>query len=445
MSDTGEKTQTNEAPQAAANRGDLATFSRPRIAYHPAIQERFGVDQAGWRALTDAIWPAAKTADAVVLALSYCKARNLDPFKRPVHIVPVWSKEAGRLIESVWPGIGELRTTAFRTGLYAGRDQPEYGPDVEETLDGVKMRYPEWCAITVYRLSKSGERMPYPGPRVYWAETYATAKRDTTAPNEMWRRRPHGQIEKCAEAAALRAAFPEELGNDYTAEEMAGQVIDPDGNVERGNAPVVVDKKQSNLERFETRHAPVTDVADYFEVVNILGNVIQYHDASDAVAAYQEALDVAEKARGESGLTTVWDNNQPFMNQLDERGPPDLSKELSLEYGKRREAAAAREEHKVPHGTGGAPVSDAGHDTVSDNEVRGAAPVADRPGASGSTQLAGTQEHPGENLPPDGQETPQAGSRQPERDGHTASASPAGGDLLGGGEKKPRSYAERRG
>src|SRR5215469_12180557 len=91
----------------------LARFSEPRIPYHPAIGDRFGIDQAGWRALIDAVWPAASTADAVALALSYCRARHLDPFKRPVHIVPIWSREQRRMVESVWPGIGELRTTAF--------------------------------------------------------------------------------------------------------------------------------------------------------------------------------------------------------------------------------------------------------------------------------------------------------------------------------------------
>ena len=35
--------------------------------------------------------------------------------------------------------------------------------------------------------------------------------------------RPVGQLEKCAEAGALRRAFPEEIGNALTAEEMEGQ------------------------------------------------------------------------------------------------------------------------------------------------------------------------------------------------------------------------------
>ena len=39
----------------------------------------------------------------------------------------------------------------------------------------------------------------------------------------MWSNRPVGQLEKCAEAGALRRAFPEEIGNALAAEEMEGQ------------------------------------------------------------------------------------------------------------------------------------------------------------------------------------------------------------------------------
>jgi phage recombination protein Bet len=177
--------------------------------------------------------------------LSYCKARKLDPFKRPVHIVSIYSRSEKRMLESVWPGIGELRTTAFRTGLYAGREATEWGPDRELSFDNQTLVYPEWAQVTVHRLDRHGNPRAYPGPRVYWLESYATRAHDTIAPNEMWRRRSRGQLDKCAEAAALRAAFPEELGNDYAAEEMEGQVVDhapaepaptPAGPPLRGNA-----------------------------------------------------------------------------------------------------------------------------------------------------------------------------------------------------------------
>jgi len=192
---------------------ELATFNAPRLPYHPAIQERFGIDKSDWMALVTAIFPNAQTTESVVLALSYCKARKLDPFKRCIHIVPIWDAQKRCLVDTVWPGIGELRTTAHRTGCYAGRDKTELGPMIEETWDGnVKVKFPQWAQVTVYRNIK-GNRVAFAGPQVYWLETFGSHKGG--APNSMWQRRPIGQIDKCAEAAALRAAFPEEIGNDY--------------------------------------------------------------------------------------------------------------------------------------------------------------------------------------------------------------------------------------
>jgi len=196
----------------------------PRLPYHPAVEERFGVSLTEWRALVDAVFPLAKEASSVILALSYCRARKLDPFKKPVHIVPMWNSQLKRMVETVWPGIGELRTTAFRTGQYAGRDEAKYGETRRAKLGSIEIEYPEWCQVTVYRLL-GGQRLPFPGPRVYWMESYATQARDSSEPNAMWKRRPFGQLDKCAEAAALRAAFPEEIGNEYAAEEMEGQTM----------------------------------------------------------------------------------------------------------------------------------------------------------------------------------------------------------------------------
>ncbi len=113
------------AAKPALSKGQLVALKPPRLPYHEAVEERFGIDRAGWKALVEAIYPNAETADAIVMALSYCRARNLDPFKRPVHIVPMWSSVAGKMIETVWPGISELRTTAFRTGQYAGLPAPQ--------------------------------------------------------------------------------------------------------------------------------------------------------------------------------------------------------------------------------------------------------------------------------------------------------------------------------
>lgn len=90
----------------------------------------------------------------------------------------------------------------------------------------VTVTFPDWCEVTVYRVVQ-GTRCPFT-ETVWWEETYARAGgARSEVPTDMWVKRPHGQLLKCAKAASLRAAFPEEA--DYTAEEMAGKVIEADG------------------------------------------------------------------------------------------------------------------------------------------------------------------------------------------------------------------------
>lgn len=220
------------------NKESVPALNGPRLPYHPAVEERFGIDRASWKALVEAVFPAAQSTESVILALSYCRARQLDPFKKNVHIVPIWDKEKRRLVDTVWPGIGELRTTAFRTGQYAGRDKTEFGPDITQNWTDaqgkkVTVSFPEWAQVTVYRMM-DGQRMAFAGPQVYWMETFAEQKGGV--PNAMWQKRPRGQLDKCAEGAALRAAFPEELGDQHTDAEAG--LVHQHGSGARGGVTI---------------------------------------------------------------------------------------------------------------------------------------------------------------------------------------------------------------
>lgn len=199
-------------------------------------------------ALKTSLYPGA-TDDSVDMVLAYCRAGGLDPMTKPVHIVPMWvpeKKQGNRVISQagmrdvIMPGIELYRTKAHRTGEYAGQDEAAFGPTIEETLGGVRVRYPEWCSVAVYRLV-NGNPVRY-SAKAYWLESYATAKRDSDAPNAMWKKRPFGQLEKCAEALALRKAFPEAVGAQPTAEEMEGRVIE-------GEAAQVRQEPQQQLPR----------------------------------------------------------------------------------------------------------------------------------------------------------------------------------------------------
>lgn len=194
----------------------------------PAPVARRGINEAQWRTLANNLYPGA-ASDSILMVVDYCKARKLDPLKKPCHIVPMRVKNAKtgqyETRDVVMPGIYEYRTTATRTGLYLGHSKPEYGPETDHL--GVKA--PEWCELTVYRWNKdAGQKVEFP-VRVLFREACATTKDYKTGSisvNDRWTKAPVQMLTKCTEAAALREAFPDELGGEPTFEEMAGREID---------------------------------------------------------------------------------------------------------------------------------------------------------------------------------------------------------------------------
>jgi phage recombination protein Bet len=184
-----------------------------------AILKR-GITEAQWMTLTKSLYPGANI-NSVLMVWDYCKARQLDPLKKPCHIVPMRVKKAGtsdyEWRDVVMPGIYEYRTTAQRTGEYLGHSRPEYGENIE--VAGVSA--PEWCAMTMYRWNASAnQRVEFP-VCVYFEEAVGT-KSDGKA-NDRWSKAPIQMLTKCTEAAGLREAFPDEFGGEPTAEEMDGQ------------------------------------------------------------------------------------------------------------------------------------------------------------------------------------------------------------------------------
>lgn len=195
----------------------------------PEPVARRGLNEAQWITLKNTLFPGADS-NSVLLAVDYCKARGLDVMKKPCHIVPMNVKDA-KTGDWVWrdtilPGIYEYRTTAARTGLYLGHSKPEYGPP----LEFLGVTAPQWCDITVYRWNKeAGIKAEYP-VRVLFEECCGTAydkQKGKPYVNARWSKAPVQMMTKVCEAAALREAFPEDLGGTQTSEEMEGQWLEP--------------------------------------------------------------------------------------------------------------------------------------------------------------------------------------------------------------------------
>ena len=203
-----------------------------------------GTDIA-WRSLCEC-YPSAETPEVLMAVMEYCAVRRLDPYKRPVHVVPMWNSRLRRKVQVVMQGINEVEITAARTQKWAGMDLPVWGPDIEHTFKGsfenedgttrdtqVRLVFPAWCAVTVYRLV-GGERRAFT-EQLHWMECYGRAGFRSEVPNERWTKAPRQMLHKCVKSAVLRAAFPEE-GLDYTHEEMEGRETEAGGIVIDGKA-----------------------------------------------------------------------------------------------------------------------------------------------------------------------------------------------------------------
>lgn len=163
--------------------------------------------------ITDVLCKDA-TPQEIEFFMTVSKRCNLDPFRRQIHAVKRWDSNLKRLAMTFQVAIDGLRAIASRTGSYAGSDDPIF----EESADG---SYPIKATCTVYRFVQ-GHKVAFTAS-VRWSEYVQTTK--DGAVNSMWRQRPFGQLGKCAEAAALRKAFPEDTSGLYTEEETSAMPL----------------------------------------------------------------------------------------------------------------------------------------------------------------------------------------------------------------------------
>lgn len=145
--------------------------------------------------LQTSIYPGAMFS-SIKLAVAYCRAAQLDPMQKPVHIVPMYDKASKSMRDVIMPGVGLYRIQAARTGEYAGMSDPEFGPDVTERIGNIEITYPKWCRVSVKRQLANGTIAEFSAVE-FWKENYATKGRDDSTPNAMWTKRPYGQISKC--------------------------------------------------------------------------------------------------------------------------------------------------------------------------------------------------------------------------------------------------------
>ena len=130
---------------------------------------------------------------------------GLDPFARQIYMI----ERGGR--QTIQTSIDGFRIVAQRSGNYGGQTSAEWcGEDGVWKDVWLSKTFPVAARVGVYYKDS-----PHP--------TYAVAKWDSyaQATSPMWKKMPDLMLAKCAEALALRKAFPNDLSGLYTNDEMA--------------------------------------------------------------------------------------------------------------------------------------------------------------------------------------------------------------------------------
>lgn len=155
------------------------------------------------------------TNDELKLFLYQAQRTGLDPLTRQIYCI----HRGGKM--TIQTSIDGFRVIAERSGDYAGQSEPIFNEQDGKIIS---------CSISVYR---------FRGDVRYQASVGVAYMAEYDAGGPMWRKMPHTMIAKCAEALALRKAYPQDLSGLYTADEMNQADYQPTEVIETNHKPVM--------------------------------------------------------------------------------------------------------------------------------------------------------------------------------------------------------------
>lgn len=235
------------------NRQLVTTTEKPMTAME--IEKKY--DQKELKAIKDMFAKGLSDEQFTIYCMT-CNRLNLDPVAKHIYGILRTNKDGSKQL-TIQIGIDGFRFIADRTGAYAP-GETEYLYDKNKNLIGAKV----WVKKMVQ------------GQAFAFSETALMSEYRPKMNDFMWKQFPHTMIAKCAEAKALRRAFPNEFCGVYSKEEMSQANYTEQQTIEEAEA-IVVNVTLSNAEMHELKEIVSHDIHIIKKIIERF-NVLKFSD-----------------------------------------------------------------------------------------------------------------------------------------------------------------------
>jgi phage recombination protein Bet len=224
------------------------------------------------------------TDNELRLFLHQSKQTGLDPLAKQIYVM----KSGNKL--SFMTSIDGQRLVAQRTGQYEGQVGPQWCGKDGQWLDvWLEDEHPAAARVGVYRTN-------FKEP-VYGVATWKSYANENS---QTWKKLGDVMLAKCAEALAIRKAFPQELSGIYTSEEMdQAQPEHVDAEVVQAGPELATENQVKRMFAM-LRGKGVKDAASAKRVIYNFGEVdsvtkLTYEQASNVINKIDEMEEVKQE------------------------------------------------------------------------------------------------------------------------------------------------------